>query len=186
MKRTVVVAPVLALAVAAAIAVAGEIAGVQMAQTETVEGKALKLNGMGLRTKFIVKVYVLGLYLEEPSKDPAAILASDQVKSMRMAFVRGVAGPKISETIAEGFERNSKAQIPALKARLDKLAAMIPDVVSGDLVILTYVPGKGTMVSAKGADRGVIEGKDFADALFSVWLGADPVQGDLKKALLGG
>lgn len=31
-----------------------------------------------------------------------------------------------------------------------------------------------------------MEGKDFADALFSVWLGANPVQEDLKRALLKG
>jgi hypothetical protein len=41
------------------------------------------------------------------------------------------------------------------------------------------------MVTAKSVEKGVIEGKDFADALFSVWLGANPVQEDLKKALLG-
>ncbi len=37
----------------------------------------------------------------------------------------------------------------------------------------------------RGVEKGVIEGKDFADALFSVWLGSDPVDRDLKKALLG-
>jgi hypothetical protein len=42
------------------------------------------------------------------------------------------------------------------------------------------------VVSAKNAEKGVIEGKDFADALFSVWLGPEPVQADLKTALLGG
>jgi hypothetical protein len=132
------------------------------------------------------KVYVLGLYLEESSKDAAAIVSSDQVKSIQMAFLRSVSGAKVSETISEGFERNAKAQMPALKARLDKLATMIPDVVSGDLVTLTYVPGKGTVVSVTGTEKGVIDGKDFADALFAVWLGANPVQEDLKKAMLGG
>jgi hypothetical protein len=37
-----------------------------------------------------------------------------------------------------------------------------------------------------GAEKGVLELKDFADALFAVWLGANPVQEDLKKKLLGG
>jgi hypothetical protein len=73
-----------------------------------------------------------------------------------------------------------------LKARLEKLEALIPNVGNGDQILLTYVPGKGTVVSAKGAEKGVIEGKDFADALFSVWLGPNPVQADLKTALLGG
>jgi hypothetical protein len=63
---------------------------------------------------------------------------------------------------------------------------MFPAVVEGDQIVLTYVPGKGTSVSAKGQAKGVIEGKDFSDALLSVWLGGNPVQEDLKKALLGG
>jgi hypothetical protein len=74
----------------------------------------------------------------------------------------------------------------ALKARLAKLATMIPNVEKGDQILMTWVPGKGTVVSAKGAEKGVIEGKDFADALFAVWLGPTPVQADLKTALLGG
>jgi hypothetical protein len=31
-----------------------------------------------------------------------------------------------------------------------------------------------------------IPGKDFADALFSVWLGPNPVESALKRALLSG
>ena len=186
MKKISAIASALALLLAVGIAVAGEVAGVQMAPTETADGKTLKLNGMGLRTKMVFKVYVLGLYLENPAKDAAAAIAPDEVKSLHMAFLRSVAGSKVAETINEGFERNAKAQMPALKARLDKLATMFPDVVSGDLVVLTYVPGKGTTVNVKGADKGVIEGKDFSDALLSVWLGANPVQDDLKRLLLGG
>ncbi|MGH9316468.1 MAG: chalcone isomerase family protein [Thermoanaerobaculia bacterium] len=182
--RAMTVAPVVfALAV---FSQAGEVAGVTMAETATVEGRTLHLNGMGLRTKMIFKVYVAGLYLESPSKDAAVIVSSDQVKSIRMSLLRDVAGAKITETIIEGFEKNSKAQMGALKARLDRLNAMIPDVVKGDQIVLTYVPGKGTVVTAKGTEKGTIEGKDFADALFSVWIGVNPVQEDLKKALLGG
>ncbi|MDQ2979695.1 MAG: chalcone isomerase family protein [Acidobacteriota bacterium] len=170
----------------AAVASAGVVAGVTMTETMGAEGKNLKLNGMGLRTKMVFKVYVAGLYLETPSKDPAAIISADQVKSIRLSIMRSLKGSQVSEAIEEGFEKNSKAQLPALKARLDKLASMLPNVEKGDDILLTYAPGKGTVVTVKGAEKGVIEGKDFADALFSVWLGAHPVQEDLKKALLGG
>ena len=170
----------------AAVASAGVVAGVTMTETMGVEGKNLKLNGMGLRTKVVFKVYVAGLYLETPSKDPAAIISTDQVKSIRLSIMRSLKGSQVSEAIEEGFEKNSKAQMPALKARLGKLASMLPNVEKGDDILLTYAPGKGTVVTVKGAEKGVIEGKDFADALFSVWLGAHPVQEDLKKALLGG
>ena len=45
---------------------AAELAGVTMPDTDTVEGKTLKLNGLGLRKKMVFKVYVAGLYLETP------------------------------------------------------------------------------------------------------------------------
>jgi Chalcone isomerase-like len=184
MKRSSLLGLVLSLG--AAITLAGEAAGVKMPDSVTVEGKTLKLNGIGLRKKVVFKVYVAGLYLENSSKDPAAVISSDQVKSMRLSILRSLKGSQITEAIVEGFEKNSKAQMGALKARLEKFNAMFPDVVEGDQIDMTYVPGKGTVVTAKGSEKGVIEGKDFADALFSVWLGANPVQEDLKKALLGG
>ena len=183
MKRILTVFVCLAVAAAA---VAGEVAGVKMPDTATVEGKTLKLNGVGLRKKMLFKVYVAGLYVETPSRDAATVISSDQIKSIRLHILRGLDGAQIGEAISDGFWHNSKAQMGVLSDRLQKLTGMFPAVVNGDQIVLTYVPGKGTMVSAKGQDKGVIEGKDFADALFSVWLGANPVQDDLKAALLGG
>jgi hypothetical protein len=182
MKRILTVLVCLAVSMSA---LAGEVAGVKMPDTVTVEGKTLKVNGAGLRKKVVFKVYVAGLYLETASKDPAAVISSDQFKSMRLWILRSLKGSQITEAIVEGFEKNSKAQMGALKARLEKFNAMFPDVKEGDEIDMTYVPGKGTIVTAKGTEKGVIEGKDFADALFSVWLGPNPVQEDLKKALLG-
>ena len=185
MNRKSLLAALACLSMAAAIAVAGEVAGVKMPETATIEGKTLKLNGAGLRKKMMFKVYVAGLYVENPSKDAAAVISADAVKSMRLHILRGLSGSQIGEAISDGFHHNSKAQMGALNERLQKLNAMFPAVVEGDQIVMTYVPGKGTMVSAKGQDKGVIEGKDFADALFAVWLGENPVQDDLKKALLG-
>jgi hypothetical protein len=184
MRRAAVLGAV--LLAASAFAPAGELAGVSMEESVGVEGKTLKLNGMGLRKRLMFKVYVAGLYLERPSKDPSAIVSSEQTKRMQLSILRSLEGSKITGAISEGFERNSKAQMDALKARLDRFNAMFPDVAKGDVITMTYVPGRGTGVSVKGQEKGIIEGKDFADALFAVWLGPDPVQEDLKKALLGG
>jgi hypothetical protein len=104
---------------------------------------------------------------------------------MRLHILRSLKGSQVTEAISEGFERNSKEQMPKLKPRLDKLGTMIPDVKEGDEIELTWVPDKGTHVAVRGTDRGTIEGQDFADALFAVWLGPDPVQDDLKAKLLG-
>ena len=185
MKKAVLFALILGLT-SPHLVQAKEVAGVSLPDTVTVEGKTLKLNGMGLRKKMVFKVYVAGLYLETPSRDAATVISSDQVKRMQLSVLRSLSSHQVSEAIEEGFEKNSKASMAALKPKLEKLETMIPNVEKGDQILLTYVPGKGTVVSAKNAEKGVIEGKDFADALFSVWLGGSPVQEDLKKALLGG
>jgi hypothetical protein len=185
MKKVAVFALLLGLTTAFP-ARAKEVAGVSLPETTAVDGKALKLNGMGLRKKMVFKVYVAGLYLETPSKDAAAVISSDQIKRIQLSVLRSLSGAQVAEAIEEGFEKNSKAHMTALKPRLEKFETMIPNVEKGDQILLTYVPGKGTVVSAKNVEKGVIEGKDFADALFSVWLGGNPVQEDLKKALLGG
>lgn len=184
MKKVTLFALLLGLTTALPV-LAKEVAGVSLPETTTVDGKTLKLNGMGLRKKVVFKVYVAGLYLETPSKDAAAVISSDQAKRMQLSVLRSLSSHQVSEAIEEGFEKNSKAHMAALKPRLEKLETMIPNVEKGDQILLTYVPGKGTVVSAKNVEKGVIEGKDFADALFSVWLGGNPVQEDLKKALLG-
>ena len=185
MKTTTALSLILALSFAAP-ASAVEVAGVKVADTSVAEGKTLKLNGAGLRTRLMFKVYVAGLYLETPSKDAAGVVAADQVKRIELSILRSLKGSQVSEAIEEGFEKNSKSQMPALRARLADLEKMIPDVAKGDVIALTYAPGKGTVVAVRGAENGVIPGKDFGDALFSVWLGANPVQEDLKTKLLGG
>ena len=184
MKKPLTALAVLLFAAASTLA-ALDVAGVKLPDTVTVEGKTLKLNGAGIRKKAIFKVYVGSLYLETPSKDATAIVGANEIKSMRLHMLRNVEGPKISGAIAEGFENNSKDALPQLKARLDQLAKMIPDVKEGDEIALTWVPDKGTQVSVRGTSTGTIDGRDFADALFSVWLGPNPVQEDLKEALLG-
>ncbi len=184
-KTTAPLAAILALLLSATAAPAVEVAGVKLPDTQTVDGKTLKLNGAGIRKKAIFKVYVAGLYVETPSKDSATLISSSQAKSMHLWMLRDVEGPKISGAIAEGFELNSKSALPQLKSRLDQLAKLIPDVKDGEQIALTWIPDKGTVVTVRGTDVGTIEGRDFADALFAVWLGPKPVQDDLKKALSG-
>jgi len=165
-----------------------EIAGIRVPEKVQVGEKDLVLNGAGLRTKtiFRVKVYVAGLYLENPTRDASQVIASETTKRVDLIFLREVDRKTIAEAIEDGFERNSKKDLPALKDRLDQLCKYIHDVNKRDSMQITYVPGKGTTIAVRGEERGTIEGKDFADALFLVWLGKDPVDRDLRTALLGG
>jgi hypothetical protein len=188
MKRATLIllaAAALAAAVPSPPAFARELAGVNMPETFSVGDKTLKLNGLGLRKKAIFKVYVGGLYLEAPSKDAAAILASDQARAVRMSFLRDVSKAQLKDAFAEGFEANAKEKAAAQKAAIDKLYTLIPDMKETQILSFAYVPGKGTIVSQNEKELGVIEGKEFAEALFALWLGPKPPSEDLKKGMLG-
>lgn len=165
---------------------AATLAGVTMPDEVSVAGKTLKLNGMGLRKKFVVKVYVAGLYLEHPSHDASVIIAADEVKRVDMHFLTNRATkPKMDEAWREGFESNSPQQFPALKERVDEFMGFFPDMKVGDVVELTMVPDEGTTVAINGEVKGTIQGADFAAALVRVWLGDKPPSAGLKEGLLG-
>lgn len=165
---------------------AGELAGVPMPNRISVEGRQLSLNGMGLRSRAIFKVYVAGLYAEQTSTDASNLIASEQIKQVRMVMMRDLKQSQIAEAVIEGFEKNSKARMPALQARLNQFIAQVPDLESGETLVITYVPGQGTTLWSTSGSRTTVPGKDFADAMFAVWLGTSPVDSKLKAGLLGG
>ena len=123
----------------AAPALAKELKGVKMADAIEAGGKKLTLNGMGLRTKAIFKVYVAGLYLEEKSSDPAAIIAKAGVRRVDLQMLRDLEKGKITEAIKAGFEKNSGDKLPALKDRLEKFCAVVSDLKEGQVMTLIYV-----------------------------------------------
>ena len=164
---------------------AREKAGITLPDTLTIDGKALTLNGLGLRTKVMFKVYVAGLYLEKATDDPATVIGSDQVKRVEMVMLRNLGRGKITDAIENGFEKNSKDKLPSLKARLESFSQAIEDLKTGDKLTITYQPGKGTKVQSQSGKNIVIDGKDFADALFAVWFGKEPADADLKTGMLG-
>ena len=166
-------------------ALAKELAGVKLADTIKVDGKSLTLNGVGLRKKFIFDVYVAGLYVEKPSQSGEAILKADEAKLVRMVMRRDLDAASIKDAIRAGFEQNAGNKLPSLKDRLNKFMAVIPAVKSNDVLSLKYIPGEGTTVEAKSGQKETVEGKDFADALFSVFIGKHPVDDGLKNGMLG-
>lgn len=168
-------------ALVAAPAFALELNGVRLPDTTKAGETELTLTGAGVRNKWFFDVYVAGLYLANPGSDPL----SEQAKQVTVVLLRDLSKDKVGDAIREGFEKNSAAEMPKLKERLDKLIGALTDGKKGDSLILTYVPGKGTVVKGKGKELVTLEGEDFARALFSVWLGKDPVDGSLKQKMLG-
>jgi hypothetical protein len=181
-------AMLLTLAVPAALCAADgarTIKGVTFPGSVAVEGKALLLNGIGLRTKVVFKVYAAGLYLEKRSADGPEIAAAEQLKRIELVFLRAVDGADVAGAISGGFEKNAGPALSGLKPRIQRFAQLIPDVKKGDRLVFIYRPGSGLEMQANGKILGQIEGKDFSDTLFRVWLGDHPADKALKTGLLG-
>lgn len=182
MKKLLILALVAGMS---SVAWGGELAGVTMPDTVEIGDQTLALNGMGLRKKAIIKVYVAGLFLTEKMNDAEAILAADSARRTAMEFRFGVSAAKMCDAWQEGLEKNTADPTDELKAKFDTLCGYQADMEKGEMMVYTYVPGKGTDVEIKGEVKGTIEGKDFADALFACWIGPEPPGAAFKKGLLG-
>jgi len=181
--RTVLIL-VVSIALALPLA-AAELAGIALDDSVTVGGESLVLNGLGLRKKYFVKVYVGGLYLPAKESDPAKVLAADSPRRIVMGFVHKVTKDQLCEGWEEGLANNTPSASAEVKADFDTLCGYMEDVAVNDSVTFTYVPGTGTEVAVRGTAKGTIEGKGFADALLNCWLGPEPPSGGVKEGMLG-
>lgn len=164
---------------------ADTLAGVTLPDTVQVGSAKLVLNGLGVRKKFVVKVYVAGLYLEQKSSDASAIIKADERKRIVMHFVRGASKEQMADAFGESFKNNAPDAAKSMKAEIDRLLAALEPVREGDQMVFTYVPGTGTTLAINDKEKLTIAGPEFAPVLFSVWLGPKPPNADLKRGMLG-
>ncbi|MEO8305932.1 MAG: chalcone isomerase family protein [Betaproteobacteria bacterium] len=177
----------LALFVAAP-ALALEVGGVKLDDKVALGGQELVLNGAGIRTRVVFKVYVASLYVPAKAGDLSAVLAKAP-RRIQMNLLRTLSPDQLVDALIEGLkENNTEAELAAVKAQTDQLMSImkaLPEVKEGNVVALDFVDG-ATVVGFNGAPRGTIPGDAFNRALTKIWLGDKPVQPDLKKAMLGG
>jgi hypothetical protein len=165
---------------------AATVAGVNMEDKTTVNGQSLVLNGAGLRKKFFIKVYVGGLYLPAKMSNPASILGADSPRRMVMHFLYSVSKDQMCDAWEEGLEANTPKATAEVKKDFKTLCSWMEPIPKGNRLVLTYVPGTGTIVEVNGKVKGTLPEKATADAIVSTWIGPKPAMGDdFKNAVLG-
>lgn len=187
--RATALSLILAACLAAAPARADvEVAGVRVPEQLSEGGHALVLNGAGLRTKFVVKVYVAALYASARSQDAAALINSNEPRRMRLQLLRDVDSKSLDAALQDGLRDNThKQELAALQAHADRLSSLMAEIGSareGDVIDLDF-DARGVTITDNGKQRGRIDDPAFSRALLRVWLGDNPAQSSLKKALLG-
>ena len=115
------------------LAFGGSLAGVTMPDNVTVGGESLTLNGMGLREKYFIDIYVGGLYVKSKSTDGASIINAEEPKRIHMHFIySSVPADKMNETWDGGFAGNGGGDA----AKVGKLKSWMTDLTTGDEIIL--------------------------------------------------
>ncbi len=168
---------------------AAELAGVFVDDQITVEnGEKLVLNGIGLREKFWVDVYVGSLYLTGKTSNIADILSSRKAWRIQMDFIyKEVDKEEFVNAWREIFQKNqSEETLAAIKDRLEEFFGFFDEnLFAKDRYTYDYIPGKGTIVSKNNKVLGTIPGEDFRNALIEYFLGNYPADSDLKSGMLG-
>ncbi len=172
-------------------ALALEVGGVKLDDTAKVADKELRLNGAGIRTKVIFKVYVASLYLPEKKATAADVLALQGPRRVSLVLLRDVASADFSESFTTGINSNSdKADLAKVNAQITKFGSIfnnIPGVKKGDVINMDWVPGTGTLISLNGKPLSdPLPDVVFNNALLKIWLGDQPADTSLKPLLLGG
>lgn len=170
-------------------ALAAEVEKIKFDDKISLGGSELVINGAGVRSKF-GKRYVAVLYVPTKSADANAVLNAKGAKRVTLHLLKDGDGKTFSNAFAGGIEDNSSpAELAAIKDRVKQFSdtmLSMGDVKAGSVVTLDWIPEKGTLANVNGKPLGKeIAGEDFFKALLRVWLGEDPVQKDLKDALLG-
>lgn len=171
---------------------AAEIEGVKLADKVRLSdaGPELILNGAGLRTRAFFRVYVGALYLLQKTGNAQAVFAGHGPKRVAMHMLRDLGADQLFSALNDGLKANHApddlARFEPQMKQLEGIFNALKTAKSGDAILLDYLPDAGTRITVNGEVKGTIPGEEFNRALLRIWLGEQPADAALKKAMLGG
>jgi hypothetical protein len=149
----------------------------------------LKLNGASMRILYgVVDTYIGKLYVENPVTDANTLIEAAEYKRMVFQVVmKRISGRRIAKAMYDALQLNlSREEAEALEVRLQMLVSMFDSSLKkGQESYLEWGPESGTRIVLNGEVKGVIEGKDFYDAILKIWIGDNPVGSTFKNQVLG-
>ena len=169
--------------------------GTAYQETRTVGGKTYQLLGTGLRKKFVIKVYAIGLYVEQAGAKAAYasgagagpqsfVINGSFGKLAALRFLRDVDKGKIQEAYRESLA-GPLAAGGQLAADAQAFVGLFErDVKQGQEVIIQADEAGKLSVSIGGQRKEGPQNPALARAIWEIWLGAKPIAPDAKKTLV--
>jgi hypothetical protein len=168
-----------------------ELEGVKLDDRVHVDGQALELNGMALRTRYYFKVYVAGLYLPAKVTSASRAIDGDGAKRIVLVMMRDATADQFCESLDIGLSINhTPEELERIRPQTEQLFSKIRaigEARQGTRIVLDFAPSKqSTTLVVDGVQQGApMAGAEFFRSLLRIWLGERPAQTDLKRLLLG-
>ena len=98
-----------------------------------------------------------------------------------------VTADAMKKALNEGLEKSTGNNTGPISSEMKQLSSSFNNgVANGDFYEFIYLPDAGTHVVKNQQLVDVIPGLEFKKAFFGIFLSDDPIQKNLKKAMLGG
>lgn len=137
-----------------------------------------------LRYLVMIKAYTGALYL--PDEVPREYVLEDFPKRLVLEYFHEIKAGDFADATQTMIERNiTPDELEIIRDELNLLKMTFKDVRPKDRYALTYRPGYGTELTLNDKPLQTFNGALFAKALFSVWLGDQPIDKDFRDRLTG-
>lgn len=164
-----------------------EVSGVVLEPTRSIDGQTLSLQGAGVRDKFFMDLYVASLYTQKAYENAPALMSADESMSISLHILSSlITSEKMEEATREGFLNATNGNALSIAKEIETFIAVFKKPIAvNDVYDLVYIPTTGVKIYKNKTLHVSIQGLEFKQALFGIWLGEKPAQESLKKALLG-
>lgn len=165
-----------------------EVSDVLYKSEVTFNNKIFVLNGAGIREKFFLDLYTVGLYLKTKSSHAEAILNSEDGKLLRIVVVSGlITSDRFNKGMDEGFKKSSNGEAYLYSDQIELLKNGFGSDFNVNDEFFIYFESDGKVSIYKGIKLRMVipSNKYFQKILLGVWLGKEPAGNQLKENLLG-
>lgn len=164
--------------------------GVNIPEGVSLDTINLKLNGVGVRNKFHLKVYVAALYLPNKNNNPKDVINKNEPQAIALHMTSILmTSSNMSKYISEGFYRSTNGKVAPIQKQIDLALSIFNSepVSKFDKFEMFYIPEENGVKAYKNGKflAFIPGGVEFKKAMFGIWLSDDPVDADLKDGILG-
>nr|WP_295710084.1 chalcone isomerase family protein [uncultured Halomonas sp.] len=157
--------------------------GESFARSVEEAGQRYTLIGSGVFRYMIWTAYAGAYYQLEGETQPQPL--SNTPRRLELAYFHAIEASDFAEATEKTLQDTlTLYEFNQIEAPLERLNQRYRDVVPGDRYLLSW-NGEQLRLSLNGEVLIEEQSADFASAMFSIWLGEQPLDDDFRDALLG-